>query len=322
VIAEEVAAHPWVARAAECVRFGISTAPQHDWDATKAFAQAVEAMGFDALMLPEHPMFVGNATWTALCGLAEVTHTVRLGTLVSCVSYSNPAVLARMAADLDRMSGGRAILGLGSGDMPHEFRQLGVPWRPAAERQAALEEGLQIIRPLLQGRRVTFRGQYFHVEDAVLEPPPMQQPGVPILVAGGGEKTTLRFAASYADGVNVGAASWAGGAFGPEDIRRKFDVLDQHCLAAERAPSSVMKTAIAALVLGTSPESAVAKLENVPAALLTFFERLPIIGTPEQAAARVRAMIDTGFQYVIFIVLDRESLELAAEQVIPAVVAT
>lgn len=177
MIAEEVAAHPWVARAAECVRFGISTAPQHDWDATKAFAQAVEAMGFDALVLPEHPMFVGNATWTALCGLAEVTHTVRLGTLVSCVSYSNPAVLARMATDLDRMSGGRAILGLGSGDMPHEFRQLGVPWRPAAERQAALEEGLQIIRPLLQGRRVTFRGQYFHVEDAVLEPPPMQQPG-------------------------------------------------------------------------------------------------------------------------------------------------
>ena len=175
------------------------------------------------------------------------------------------------------MSGGRAILGLGSGDMPQEFRQLGLAWRPAAERQAALEEALQIIRPLLRGQRVTFTGRHVHVADAVLEPPPLQAAGVPIVVAGGGERTTLRFAAHYADGVNLGAASRAGGAFGPEDVHRKFAVLHRHCQAAERTPSSVLKTALAALVLGPSAGAVSAKLEQVPPPLLSIFERLPML---------------------------------------------
>jgi alkanesulfonate monooxygenase SsuD/methylene tetrahydromethanopterin reductase-like flavin-dependent oxidoreductase (luciferase family) len=119
---------------------------------------------------------------------------------------------------------------------------------------------------------------------------------VPIIVAGGGEQTTLRFAAHYADGLNLGAASWAGGAFGPEDVRRKFEVLHQHCRVGERSASSVMKTTLAALVLGPTPKSVSAKLALVPPPLLSFFERLPIIGTPDQAPARVRTLIDTGFQ--------------------------
>src|SRR6516162_4149509 len=92
--------------------------------------------------------------------LAAVTRTIRLGTHVSCVAYRPPVLLARMAADIDAISNGRLVLGLGSGDMPHEFQQLGLAFPPIQERQAALEEAIQIIHPLLRGEAVTFAGAY------------------------------------------------------------------------------------------------------------------------------------------------------------------
>jgi alkanesulfonate monooxygenase SsuD/methylene tetrahydromethanopterin reductase-like flavin-dependent oxidoreductase (luciferase family) len=217
--------HPWVADGARRARFGISSPPAPDWAATRDFAQAVEGLGFDSLWLPDHPMVTANATWTTLGALATATRTVRLGTLVASAFYWNPVVLARAAADIDRLSDGRFVLGLGSGDAPWEFAQLGLAYPPAPERQATLEEALRIVRPLLRGETVSYQGERFRAEGAVLAPPPVQQPWLPILVAGGGERTTLRFAAEYGDASSLGAASWAGGAFTADDARRKFDVL-------------------------------------------------------------------------------------------------
>lgn len=155
--------------------------------------------------LPDHNAVLGNATWTTLTDLALATETIRLGPLVACAAYWNPYVLARAAADIDHVSGGRLVLGLGSGDMPHEFAHLGLPWPAAAERQARLEETLRVVRPLLRGETVTFAGKYVQVDGAMLNPPPIQQPYVPILVAGGGERTTLRYVAEHADACNLGA---------------------------------------------------------------------------------------------------------------------
>jgi alkanesulfonate monooxygenase SsuD/methylene tetrahydromethanopterin reductase-like flavin-dependent oxidoreductase (luciferase family) len=318
VLADIRAAHPWVSEGAPRVRFGINATVSPDWGAARDFAQMAEGLGFDALLMPEHPMTIGQASWIALAALAEATRTIRLGTLVSCVYYWNPAVLARVVADVDRISGGRAVLGLGSGDQPHEFRRLGLAWPPVQERQAALEDALHIIRPLLSGQQVTYRGTYFQVEDALLQPPPVQQPHVPIIVAGGGERTTLRFVAQYADASNLGAASWAGHAFTPEDARRKLDVLRGHCESVGRPYDSILRTALVGLVLAESTAAVEAKRAQLPP-FLGFFEQLPIIGTPEQAVQRVTALVKAGFQYVIFIVFDPQSLQLAAEQVIPSV---
>lgn len=315
--------HPWVAEGANRARFGVETTTLPDWPATRDFMQAVEALGFDSVWLPDHPMVTGSATWTSLAAIAAATRTIRLGTLVACAPYWNPVVLARAAADVDRISEGRLVLGLGSGDMPHEFGQMGLRWSPAPERQATLEEALRIVRPLLRGEEVTFHGQRLQAEGAVLAPPPLQQPRVPILVAGGGERTTLRFVAEHADASNLGAVSWAGGAFGPEDVRRKFDALRQRCEEAGRPYESVLRTGLLSVFLSDSPVTLQAKMANVPPFVLGFFEQLPVVGTPEEAVPRVRALLEVGFQYVIFIVLpfDAESLQLLAERVIPAAIA-
>lgn len=241
--------------------------------------------------------------------------------MVACVRYTNPAVLARAAADIDLLSGGRAVLGLGSGDMPHEFAQMGLDWAQPAARQAALDEALQIIRPLLRGETVTHDGAYAPVAGATLNPAPVQQPWVPILVAGGGEKTTLRFAARDADASNLGAVSWAGGAFTPDDARHKLAVLDSHLAAVGRPPDAVLRSGLLAAFLAEDRAAAEAKFADLPPFVASFFEHLPVVGTAADAVPRVRTMVEAGFRYLIFIVMpgDEATLRLLAEAVISAV---
>jgi alkanesulfonate monooxygenase SsuD/methylene tetrahydromethanopterin reductase-like flavin-dependent oxidoreductase (luciferase family) len=313
--------HPWVSAASARTRFGIEFAPQPDWGATRDFAQAVEALGFDSLWIPDHPGVLGNATWTTLAALASATTTIRLGPLVACAAYWNPVILARAAADVDRLSGGRMVLGLGSGDMPPEFAQLGVAWPGAAARQARLEETLRIVRPLLHGETVSFHGEYVQANEAVLTPPPVQQPFVPILVAGGGERTTLRYVAEHADACNLGAVGWAGGAYTPQDVAQKLRVLGERCGEAGRPAHEVLRTGLAVAVIGESPEAAQAKFASMPAERLGFFGHLPIIGSPEEVGERVHGLVGAGLQYLIFIVFDPETLQLLGERVLPAVVA-
>lgn len=311
--------HPWVSAASDRLRFGIEFAPQPDWGATRDFAQTAEALGFDSLWIPDHPGVLGNATWTTLAALATVTNTIRLGPLVSCAAYWNPVILARATADVDRLSEGRMILGLGSGDMPHEFAQLGIPWPGAAARQARLEETLQIVRPLLRGESVSFHGEYVGVEDAVLDPPPVQQPYVPILVAGGGERTTLRYVAAYGDACNLGAVGWAGGVYSAEDITQKLGVLGARCGEAGRPKEAILRTGLAMAVLGETHEAAHTTRSAIPEQFMTFFGQLPIVGTPEETVAQVRTFQAAGFHYLIFIVMDPQTLQLLGEQVLPAV---
>lgn len=313
--------HPWASEASQRVRFGIETVAFAPWPVLRAFGQAVEGLGFDSLWLSDHPMVADSATWTHLAALAEATRHVRLGPLVACVSYANPVIVARAAADLDLISGGRALLGLGSGNLPWEFAQLGVPLQAAKERQATLEEALQIIGPLLRGETVTVASGRFRPEGAVLNPPPMQQPHVPILVGGGGERTTLRFAARYADASNLGAISRAGGALAPEDIVRKLAVLDEHLGEAGRPAGAVLRSGLLAAFLSVDPAAARAKRVGLPPEMAALFEQLPFIETAEDAVQRARAMLAAGMRYVIFIVMpgDEETLRALAEQVLPAV---
>lgn len=309
---------PWVAAGTERVRFGLEIAPQPDWLATRDFVQMAEGLGFDSLWIPDHPMVLGNATWTTLAALATATSTIRLGTLVTCAAYWNPVILARAAADVDRLANGRMVLGLGSGDIPPEFAQLGVAWEPVSARQARLEETLRVVQPLLRGETVSFYGQYVQAEGAVLDPPPVQQPYLPLLIAGGGEKTTLRFVAEYADSCNLGAVGWAGGAYTTGDVAQKLDVLDQHCARVEREPESVLRTGLTLVMLGETESIAQAKLAQMPPHQLRFFGQLPITGTPEMAISQLQPMLAAGFRYLIFIVLDPETAHLLAERVLPA----
>jgi len=236
--------HPWASSRAQRIRFGISAAAQ-SWLEMHDLAQMAEGLGFDSFWRVDHPM-LGHDCWTTLAALAAVTWTIRLGTQVSCVAYRNPVLLARMAADIDAISNGRLVLGLGSGDMPREFQQLGLAYPPIQQRQAALEEAIRIIRPLLRGETVTFAGTYYRANGAVLRPPPVQQPYIPLLIAGGGERTTLRYVAESADVSSMAGASWAGGAYTPADAAHKFQVLQRRCEEVGRSYSSILRATVMA----------------------------------------------------------------------------
>src|SRR5690242_8496228 len=131
--------HPWVTEGSSRVRFSVAWGPQSDWPHLVQFVQRVEELGFDAYWLSDHPIRLPGC-WTTLAGLAPLTHSVRLGVLVNCVLYRSAAEVARMAADVDRMSGGRLILGLGIGIEDQEFRRLGLSIPSVRERLLALEE--------------------------------------------------------------------------------------------------------------------------------------------------------------------------------------
>jgi alkanesulfonate monooxygenase SsuD/methylene tetrahydromethanopterin reductase-like flavin-dependent oxidoreductase (luciferase family) len=313
--------HPWVGEAARRVRFGIETVAFAPWPVLRAFGQAVDDLGFDSLWLSDHPMMAGSATWTHLAALAEVTRRVRLGPLVANAAYANPVIVARATADLDLISGGRAALGLGSGNIAQEFAQLGVLWQGARGRLAALEEALQIIGPLLRRETVTVTTGRFRAEGAMLNPPPMQQPHVPILVGGGGEQTTLRLVARYADASNLGTLSRAEEVLSPNANVRKHAALDRHLADVSRAGDTVLRTGLLPAFLSANADAAWAKRAALSPAMGALYEHVPFVETAELATQRVTTMLAAGMRYVIFVVMpgDEETLLELSGRVLPAV---
>jgi alkanesulfonate monooxygenase SsuD/methylene tetrahydromethanopterin reductase-like flavin-dependent oxidoreductase (luciferase family) len=209
--------HPWVDEAAARIRFGIVhplLGADLAWPDLLQRVQQAEALGFDAYWFSDHPLLNPDC-WTRIAGLAATTQTIRLGTMVSCVYYRHPALLARIVADVDHMSDGRVILGLGIGDFVPEFEQLGLAFPPTPVRQQALEEAIRILRGVWGDAPFTLEGETFRVRGAHVQPPPVQQPRVPILIAGAGERVTLRQVAEFADASSSRSwpstvRSWAG----------------------------------------------------------------------------------------------------------------
>lgn len=205
-------------------------------------ATAAEASGFDSLWVPDHahqnPIGGGPSTpmleaYCLLAALAARTTTVRLGALVSPITFRLPSLLAKTVATLDVLSGGRAVLGIGAAWDTAEHAAYGIAFPPLAERYERLEEALQLCRAMLADQPTTRPGRFTSVEEAWNSPPPIQ-PRLPILVGGGGERRTLALVARYADACNF---------FGePDDLRRKLQVLRDHCAALGRDPSEVSTT--------------------------------------------------------------------------------
>ena len=197
------------------------------FDDVKATVQWAESSGFSWFSVMDHLIQIDGIgpedepmmeSWTILSALATVTQKMRLATLVTSVSYRNPAVLAKMAATVDVISNGRLTLGIGVGWYQEECRQYGYTFpATAARRIDQLAEAIQLIKALWLRKRATFQGDYFSITDAILEPKPVQQPHPPILIGGGGESLTLKLVALQANMTNV---------FGsPERVKHKFDVL-------------------------------------------------------------------------------------------------
>jgi alkanesulfonate monooxygenase SsuD/methylene tetrahydromethanopterin reductase-like flavin-dependent oxidoreductase (luciferase family) len=314
--------HPWVEESAADVRFGVANGPRGDWPALSEFVAALEELGFDSFWSSDHPV-PSAGCWTTLAGLAATTKRIRLGSLVACIYYQNPVVLARTALDVDAMSGGRLVVGLGIGDIEREFAQMGIPWRRTPERQEALDEAIGLLRQLWGEGSSPLAQKHFAVSAPPLPPGPAQRPRIPLLIAGGGQKVTLRQVAQYADASNFGEHAYAGGVQGEDAIGHRIGVLAHHCQTFGRLPESVLRTHTTfPLVIAKTPSNLAEKVERfLPVWVQELTRDTIVAGTPAEVIAHFDRLMRAGLQYFIAFVYgnDLETIRLLAEEVIPEV---
>ena len=234
------------------MRFSFWPTPSLPFADVLTLARHAETTGWDGLWYADH--FMPNApdtsipwpeAWTTLSALGALVPRLRLGTLVSGNTYRHPAVLAKMAATLDHITGGRVVLGLGSGWQENEHHQYGIEFATVSGRLERLAEACQVIKALFNDEQANFDGQYYQLNSASLEPKPVQNP-LPLMIGGGGERVTLRITAQYADEWNV----WGD----PAILRHKMRILDQHCAAVGRDPAQIQRSAVALLFMSDDTE--------------------------------------------------------------------
>jgi len=271
------------------------------FDHVVAQARAGEAAGFTSLWVMDHfwqlpalggpsqPMLEG---YTLLGALATQTRTVKLGTLVTGVTYRNPALLAKMVTTLDVISGGRAILGIGAAWHDEEHEALGFDFPPAGQRLDRLEEALQICRAMFREDSPTFDGRYYRIHGATNVPRPLQAGGPPILVGGGGEQRTLRLVAQYADACNISGDV--------ATIRHKLEVLDRHCAETGRDRAEITVTRLGSLFLTSNAEETRLIRDFVTDAAGPEAANGFTIGEPDDVVAAVGELVDAGVDEFYF----------------------
>ncbi len=309
-------------------------APADQWPVMRDLAQAADAgQAWDSLWVYDHfhtvPDPSDQATheaWSLMAAFAASTSRVRLGQMCTCMGYRNPAYLAKVAATVDVVSGGRVEMGIGAGWYDHEWRAYGYGFPTAGERIGALDEGVQIMRQLWSTGTAKLDGRHYQVDGAICQPLPLQENGIPVWVAGGGEKKTLRVAAQYASYTNFDGE--------PEGFARKSQILAEHCSQVGTDFSAITRSASYNVVIGRDDAQVQQRLQWIRehyAALLPAdkvdevvesFRSGPAVGTPEQIVATLRRMRDLGMTYAICYFVDaaydRSSLELFETEVIPA----
>ncbi|MGC8635144.1 MAG: TIGR03560 family F420-dependent LLM class oxidoreductase [Candidatus Limnocylindrales bacterium] len=243
------------------MRFTLMVDPQEglSYAAMLELALAAEAAGFEGFVRSDHWLSLegewsrpASDAWTTLAGLARDTRRIRLGTMVSPVTFRHPVALAKIVATVDEMSGGRVELGLGAGWYGPEHERFGLANPPRAERFEWLEEQLQIVRGLWTQPSFNFTGHHYQLHEAVCEPKPVQHPHPPIVVGGYGKPKLVRLAATHADELNLDSPP-------PEACREVFARLDDACRAVGRHPGGVTRSA---MLMWTAADAALPAAEQ------------------------------------------------------------
>jgi F420-dependent oxidoreductase-like protein len=264
--------------------------------------------------------------WTLMAAFAAVTERIRLGQMCTCMGYRNPAYLAKVAATVDAVSGGRVEMGIGGGWYEHEWNAYGYGFPPAGERLGMLDEGVQIMRQLWTSGTATLVGEHYQVQGAICRPLPLQPGGIPLWIAGGGEKKTLRIAAKYAQYANFDTT--------PEVFKRKSDILAEHCKEVGTDFGAITRSGDYNVVIGETESDVRDKMDWIidhytPLVSPAEVERTrrvissgPLVGTPEQIVDRLHEAEALGMTYAICYfsdpAYDRGSVDLFESQVIPA----
>ncbi|MFJ4039336.1 LLM class F420-dependent oxidoreductase [Microbacterium sp. NPDC090007] len=305
------------------MEYCLFTEPQQGftYDDQLAFAQSAERHGLDGFFRSDHYLRMGEGdprpgptdAWTTLAGLARETSRIRLGTLVSSVTYRVPSILAIQVAQVDAMSGGRAELGLGTGWFEREHAAYGIPF--PAKRFDLLEEQLQVVTGLWQtpdAETFTFAGAHYRLDDAPALPRPVQS-RVPVIVGGGGPKRTPALAARYATEFNIG--------FVAEDvIAEKFAGVRAACEAIGRDPGTLKLSVALPTIVGRDDAEISRRAEAIGRSRAEFDDGANIIGTPQQVADKVERLRALGAERVYFQLMDLRDVEhadLVGAEVLP-----
>ena len=275
--------------------------PVLKYETMSGCAKEAEHAGFDAVFLYDHFHTVPTPRletvfecWTSMAALARDTKTIRLGQMVTCNSYRPPSLLAKMASCIDVMSHGRLILGIGAGWYQHEYEAYGYEYPETPERLRMLRESLQVFKAMWTQDEANFDGAYYRVRGAINEPKPVQKPHPPIWIGGAGEKVTLKLVAQYGDACNFNADV--------ETVRRKLEVLRQHCDAVGRDYDSVLKTIEFYTILGDRREidRVVADTARRTGADESYIRAWhPLHGDADRVAEIIREYAKIGIEYFI-----------------------
>jgi F420-dependent oxidoreductase-like protein len=310
------------------MRLRIFTEPQQgaSYDRLLTLATLAEELGFDAFFRSDHYLRMGPGdpgpgptdAWTTLAGLARDTSTIRLGTLVSPVTFRLPGPLAVTVAQVDAMSDGRVELGIGSGRFDAEHRAYGIPIPSTRERFDMLEEQLEIVTGMwrtAKGERFSFAGKHYSVTDSPALPKPVQQPHPPIVVGGYGQRRTPRLAARFASEFNL--------AFPPLDAYRDAVARVRSACEREGRDPATLRTTVALVVCCGSDEREVTRRAAAIGREADELRANGAAGLPAEVVDKLRAYEDAGAQTVYLQVLDVDDLDqvrLLASEVMPHVV--
>jgi F420-dependent oxidoreductase-like protein len=309
--------------------------PAEHWEAMRGLAEFADAGPWESIWVYDHFHTVPvpsdteatHEAWTLMSAYAATTSRVRLGQMCTCMSYRNPAYLAKVAATVDVISGGRVEMGIGGGWYEHEWRAYGYGFPPVAERLARLREGVDIMQQAWTTGSATLDGEHYQVDGAIVRPLPLQEGGIPIWVAGAGEKVTLKIAAKYASYTNFTGSA--------EEFTHKSEVLRGHCERLGTDFDAITRSSNFNTVVGVDEADVERRLAAIEARVAPFLGpqktadyladfRSPnaAVGTPAQVIAKLEERRELGLGYVISYfpeaAYDRSGLELWASEVIPA----
>jgi alkanesulfonate monooxygenase SsuD/methylene tetrahydromethanopterin reductase-like flavin-dependent oxidoreductase (luciferase family) len=295
---------------------------------------SVEELGFESLWRSDHCMSLVDSnrdaleTWVALTLTAAETTRLRFGSLVCPMTFRHPALLARMAAAVDTLSGGRLVLGLGAGWNAQEHRAFGIPFPPLTERMHMLEEGIEVILRLLGDGPAHFAGRYYQLDGAHPYPKPSQRPRMPLLIGTTSAGRMLRIVARYAD-------EWdAPGMTSPTMYRARRERLAAYCHEINRDPGDIRRCVSTAYLIGRNAAELRQRGEAMQRLLPDLAAHHPgvvpdvlraegwLVGTPDQIILQLRALAHAGVERVMFQHNDQTdfaALELLARDVMPAV---
>ena len=268
-----------------------------------------ERLGYDSLWLDDHLMYEKNPIlecWTTLSALSSITAKIRLGTMILCNSFRNPALLAKMAATLDVISNGRLEFGIGAGIQKNEHEAYGISFPKPGDRIARMEEAVEIIKKLWTEEKANYQGNYYKVNEAVCEPKPLQKPHPPITIGGSGEKLTMKVAAKHADRCDWGYVPSL------EQFKYKLEILKNHCNAVNRDFQTIEKSCwLGGQIFVTQDQTECGEIvrrlkpKNVS---LKDFKKLNFIGSPAECKQKIREYAGLGVTYFMLFFGDLPNL--------------